>query len=99
MTAADITPGYSGHPCRASGFRPDDLRALGVVGRRRARRVDRGRHADRQQLLGHDRIMALNAFFEQLGFMAGFPPCVGYGGAYAASTILNGSTPFHRGFP
>jgi uncharacterized membrane protein YphA (DoxX/SURF4 family) len=50
-------------------------------------------------MTGHDRIMALNVFFEQLGLMAGFPPCVGYGGAYAASTILNGSTPFHRGFP
>jgi hypothetical protein len=25
-------------------------------------------------MTGHDRIMALNAFFEQLGLMAGFPP-------------------------
>jgi hypothetical protein len=25
MAVADITPGYSGHPWRASGFRPGDV--------------------------------------------------------------------------
>jgi hypothetical protein len=46
---------------------------------------------------GHDPIVTLNAFFEQLGVIAGFL-FVSVMAAYAASTILNGSTPFHRGF-
>ena len=48
-------------------------------------------------MTGRNRIMTLNAFFGQHGLMAGFL-LVGDGSAYAASTTLNGSTPFHRGF-
>ena len=49
-------------------------------------------------MTGHDRFMALNAFFEHLGLIAGLV-LVRSCGAYAASTLLNGSTPFPRGFP
>ena len=50
-------------------------------------------------MAGHDRFMALNAFFEHLGLIAGLVLVSVHGGAYAASRLLNGSTPFHRGFP
>ena len=48
-------------------------------------------------MTGHDRFIALNAFFEHLGLIAGFVLVSVM--AYRASTFLNGSTPFHRGFP
>ena len=84
------------------GFRTGDLRALGVVGRRRPRRADRSRHAHRQQFLDDDRTRSLHGVERILrapGFDRRFRPGFGHGGAYAAPTILNGSTPFPRGFP
>jgi hypothetical protein len=74
MTVADITPGCSDGPCRASGFRPCDLRALAAVGRgiEVLTVVTMLTANNFWAMSGHDRIMALNASFEQLGLMAGF---------------------------
>jgi len=47
-------------------------------------------------MTGHNRFMALNAFFEHLGLIAGF---VLLSVMATQRPHLNGLTPFHRGFP